>query len=393
MWPLPDCLLYEVLAYLPVPSLSALSQTSHEFHAIYTSDLLTILLLSRDCHLPHLYPRPSGPVPLPTSAQRAILKAGQSGERGVLEYYGFATSGGVDENDPYYWMRKVFCPDNKSYCSRTECTNVNLAGILTMTQGIQPQVELQKQLKARLQLAITNMGEDGYRLKNLVEQTGERFGSLVLYKLTQGSPTNLQEPTETLEEAMHKVATILRGTVSHALDFPSLQRSPDNFTLLEEPIPKPDFPESCCIALLTSLMISRRGGFTCPVETLMVFSSLTYIDVSDPLFDVYNGLTSLSEVVSLPSSPILPATICPSYTYCEFSISQSCSLQPIVWVSFKTEEKRTVDVTVTLVQKFPSLYLYAKLINAEDRRGRRVNEPMNIDVRCIVPIGTLCHLP
>lgn len=397
MWRLPECLTLEVFARLELRDGAILARTSRELLAVFRSVECLEMLLWREGKVPSKFMREYGDVELTAEQRRKLLQAFNTQESAVIECYGFATSGGVDENDAYYWMRRVFCPDNKGYCARAAVTNVNIAGVLSVSQQLPAKETVLLALRDRLTLAVANMGDDGYRIRNLLEQSLDRYGTLVLYKLADGSLPLLQKPEEALDDTRAAIEEILRGTVTHTLDCSRLQRTQDDWDVLEERIQKPVFPECKVVACVTSLIVSRKGGFTCPVETLVVFASLSHIDVTAREFADYNDLMTMSDVETRISThpglpPVHKAETRDTHHYCEFRIQPDCALQPVVWLSFKGEGKRIVEVVVPLAQRFPMLYFYAKLISAEDRRGRRQTEPMNIDVKCIVPLGTLCVL-
>lgn len=48
---------------------------------------------------------------------------------------------------------------------------------------------------------------------------------------------------------------------------------------------------------------SRKGGFTCPVQTFMIFVSDEYIDLESELFSNYDNLLSEEDIDKLLETP------------------------------------------------------------------------------------------
>ena len=198
-------------------------------------------------------------------------------------------------------------------------------------------------------------------------------------------PDVLELPGETADQTATEVREILRSTSSRTIDVEKLRRRADNPWILEEPIENVDFPAYSQLAFLSKLKISRRGSYTCPVKTLLILSSLRYVDIEDEEFDRYEGLEDLAEVRKLGVRYVEERD---EYRYCELKCRGELGVQPLLWVQF-AESAEVDELVVDLEQRFPSLYLYLRLIDAEDRRTQQqwVHDMTNIDIRCVVPKG------
>ena len=155
--------------------------------------------------------------------------------------------------------------------------------------------------------------------------------------------------------------------------------------------------ESKCFALIKFLDISRKGGFTCPVQTLMVFVSFKFIDVLEDDLKVFNDIEDYQDLVKLQSidsrvSCPYEKKVLPGVEYCEFKANGN-RLKPVIWLNF-TEDNRLDEFRVTLDHFVSGKYYYVKLIRAEDRRQERdwIHDNMNIDVNYILPRGVVLNL-
>lgn len=54
-----------------------------------------------------------------------------------LEFTGFATSGGVDDDRSLWWVDSLFHENGPGYCARDNKLNINVAGVLLHTNKIE----------------------------------------------------------------------------------------------------------------------------------------------------------------------------------------------------------------------------------------------------------------
>ena len=323
-----------------------------------------------------------------------------------IDFYGFATNGGVDEDNLHFWLRKVFQKNHSTgYCTHENVQNVNIAGVLSLSQNLQPSLSTQNELKDRLLQAVKNaetMGMNSRRLKEMAsnESFFMIYGADVLEQLSQNVPELVTLDGETREEMSLSVSQIITKIRGKPLNFANLRQNPHSELVLIESISKVDFPCFSSLAFIKSIRISRKGGFTCPVKTLIIFSSMRYIDIQNSVFDGYNNLWTIRDVKALVESSqnypsIFEIVSEESYTMCEFKGKMGLDLQPIVWISFESGENvRIPAVTLHLSQTFPSLYLYSKLITPEDCRVQRgwEHDLLNIDLKYIAVKGEVVDL-
>lgn len=381
MWPLPDCCSAKVLAHLSLAELAAVARVCRYLHEIMLTSPFLELLFQRDLHLPQ------GAFTIPAAAQFALIKAVYTSKAACIDYLGYATTGGLDYDDPYFWPRRVFKPDSRGYCTRVLASNVTVSGVLAVSQHFKPSDRMLQSIKERLQIAATRLESQGERLRRVAnrQSTLERLGVVMIEDLYGKYPDVLELPGETVDQAAVEVQAILRSTSRRAIDVEKLRKRSDNPWILEEPIVMVDFPSFSQVAFLSKLKISRRGNYTCPVKTLLVLSSLRYVDIEDEELGKYEGLEDLAEVQKLGIRYVEESE---EYRYCELKCRGELGLQPLLWVQFAANAE-VDELVVDLKQRFPSLYLYLRLIDAEDRRTQqqREHDQPNIDIRCVVPKG------
>ena len=386
MWPLPDCCSAKVLAHLSLAELAVVARVNRYLHEVMLTSTFLELLFERDLHLPSSFTLQET-FTIPAAAQFSLLKAVYTSKATCINYLGYATTGGLDDDDPYFWLRRVFKSDSRGYCTRVQAANVTLSGVLAISQDFKPSDQLLQSVRERLEIAATRMGSQGERLRQITnrQQTLERLGVVMIDDLYGNFPGALELPGETPDQTAVEVQEILRSTSHRSIDAEKLRKRADNPWILEEPILKVDFPAFPQIAFLRKLKVSRRGSYTCPVKTLLVLSSLCFTDIEDDVFRTYDGLGDLAEVRKLGIRVIEESE---EYTYCELKCRGEMGVQPLLWVQFAANSE-VDELVVDLEQRFPSLYLYLHLIDAEDRRTQQQweHDMTNIDIRCVVPKG------
>ena len=402
MWSLPDCATVWIFAHLQGRDWAAVAVVSRYFNAIARSTELIAILFERDLFLPTSYNSATGPVRISYATQYQLLKTVKEMNKEKLDYYGFATNGGVDEDNTHFWLHRVFQKSRTSvYCSQENTRNVNIAGVLKASQDLLAEKMALQRMKERLQEAASRMDRGSRRLREVVDNEDLllMYGSEILKYFAATEPDLVLLDGEQPADMQKSVREVLARIKSDSPPINQLVQHPDNRLVLTETVPLPTFPACTQLAFLKSVRVSRKGDFTCPVQTLMVFTSLTYVSVESAAFDVYNNLWTLRDVHALVDStasvpPVYSIETKDSHTVCEFRGKAGCELQPLFWLDFSLGESREMAVTVPLQQTFPSLYLYAKLIKPEDRRVERgwEHELMNIDIRYVHPKGQVLEV-
>ena len=170
-----------------------------------------------------------------------------------------------------------------------------------------------------------------------------------------------------------------------------VKRFPQNNYILQQNINISLGASSQFYAVIKSLAISRKGPYTCPVKSLMVFISEEFIDVTDGVFDIFNNIKSYDDLKALilhdPKTPAISKYfISENGEYCEFEPSNLLPISPIVWVNFTLH-----NIKIKLQRCFAGRFIYAKLIYPDDfREGRHAG--VNIDCRYILPYGNIINL-
>ena len=155
--------------------------------------------------------------------------------------------------------------------------------------------------------------------------------------------------------------------------------------------------QSDYFAIITEFLISRKGGFTCPVKSLFVFISSEYVDILDFRLKNFNDIKTYENLLGLaencPEVPFPTEKITKTgFEYCEFKSSNQ-NLKPVLWVNFLTTD-RVEEINIKLKHQISGKFLYAKLIHPDDRRQNRNwnHENMNIDCRHIVSKGRILNI-
>ena len=402
MWSLPDCVTVWVFAHLEGRDLAGIAAVCKYFNSIRQSKELIALLFERDLFLFTCYSGPSSTFTVSYSAQCRLLKALQRTTEEWVEYKGFATNGGVYMDNTRYWLRNSFRKnENPGYCTPTNVRNANIAGVLKGLEEINAEEKAVEMMKIRLAMARSKLEEERGRLKAMLDDEDllKVYGANLLKQIADHIPELLLFEGEDPVEMQKSVRELLQFKLESPKMQQLLQR-PDDHLVLAEHISLPAFPACTRLSFIQTVRISRKGDFTCPVGTIMIFTSLSYIDVESPLFEVYNNLWTLENVRALVDStssvpPLHHIETQKSHTLCEFRGKAGCELQPLLWLTFNPqEETRKAAVTVHLQQVFPSLYLYAKLISPEDRREERGrhHEFLNIDFKYVAVKGQVLEV-
>ena len=308
-----------------------------------------------------------------------------------LELTGFATNGGIDGNNMIYWVGNMFKkPSLKGYCSEENKNNIVCAAVLSLflKQETSPQLEAAKSVLAgiirsspRLRLIIPELMPVGSQEKmtELEENIAMRmFPNLVEISLSE---INGEEAKREKYSELARHYAVLGAS---ALKLQDVLPDPTNRYLLEKPIDKDSIRAQKTFFWTRKVAISRKGGFTCPVETFMVFVSMDFIPLESDLFNRFNNLREESDLrafVTASEIDIINSVFNQDgCSYHEFR-KVSSPLQPILWGKFTSQEG--VKLKASLQQCFAGKYFYVKLINPENRM-RAMNdfhEFTNIDIQ------------
>lgn len=366
---LPTELTYQVLLYLPLSDLFLKVALVHsELHHLTRSLNFIQIIVNRDICMTQR--------DLSKELCKYLLRICLIQSSQPLEFYGFATNGGIDEGAPQLWVRNMFEFGESGYSTKENAFNVNCAAVfdnsLRLSSLLNGSIEFLRRLEQSMQLPPQTVGS-----------LADVFHALFSLRLVFNEPNPLFPEYIRCIQAIHEYLSP---------DVSTLTKSIGNVLFLEERI---DFalveasPNYCC---LQGVKISRAGAYTCPISTLILYCSDTYIPVNSPEFDKYNDLRAPEQVKLAhdvdPTFPDIGMTVLTAnHSYLEF---KSCSgpLIPVLWLQFRPD--RFEEAVVKFSRRFVCKFIYVKLIDCENRREaqRWMHDNMNIDIRHVLALGT-----
>ena len=323
-----------------------------------------------------------------------VLKDIQSNQnfKQLLEFIPVSTDGGADEDKESFWFGHVFEINERSWCTLENIRNAHASAVLADTQTeAKGYFWANKNIVNIVKRWLNSRGQ-------ALSRKNEHIASAIFNHVVTTFPLDaivIDEPdSEALKQKIRESFMNIRpfsGGVKQS------RRFCDKIHIHDMKFDKESADESKSFALIKFLDISRKGGFTCPVKTLMVFVSFKFIDILEEDLKVFDDIADYQDLVKLQS--IDSRVACPNekkefpgVEYCEFSRTRS-RLKPVIWLNF-TDDNRIDEYRVTLDHFVSGKYYYVKLIRAEDRRQERdwIHDNMNIDVNYILPRGVVLNL-
>lgn len=283
-----------------------------------------------------------------------------------LPYFGFKTDGGADLNSPLFYVDMCFKAVSgkvfKAVCTK-EGRNFHIEGALAVDyfddENIQP-TQIEKIAKTRE--SYMDYLEYMYKTK--------------------------QSPEKLLSELKDD---------SYNIESPYL--------LLDH-----------CIPIISEIEISRRGDFSCPLKTLMLFVAEERVEFKeDPILNLFGNATSKDKLKSIlltnrKQLPQLEYTNIitlkeMSRTYSNDRIlgdvklgifsnhgtTTLSKLRPLCWIQFTKAARKYCHFILPRACKFSGHFVIAKLIDCEDLREKYDDDSLvtNIDFSYISIKGTL----
>jgi hypothetical protein len=308
-----------------------------------------------------------------------------------LEFLPCSTDGGADEDQESFWFGHAFEYNDKAWCTLEGTLNVNASAVLACTQDIIGYHWANKEAIKIVRSWLEKKGKPLYK-KN------EHIAVAIFNHVVTSFPLDaiaIDEPDpDAFKQTVRKIFMNLRPFKS---GIEESRRFPNKNDVLDMPIDQNSADNCPYYAIISQLAISRKGGFTCPVKTLMVFISHNYIDILDSSFKYYNDMKeyeNLNQVHDYFPTLAKPREkmVEPGVEYCEFGWTRE-KLKPVLWVNFLSTD-RIDDRNFVLKQIVSAKYVYVKLICPEDRREERDwnHEFMNIDCNYVVPKGRVIFL-
>jgi hypothetical protein len=363
---LPSEVLIHTFTFLTIREVfSSLPLVNKHINSLTTSPHLLHYQIFNTCSL-SFFPTTS------VSQSKQILKTASSADSKRLEFFGFLTSGGVDENMMKYWVSNLFTSEGEAYCAHDDSENSVSAGVLL---GCMADPRSYFTCEADLQNAIEifNQGQEMspfllMAMKEALIYLGKRNSLAVLIDQVE-------------EKCGFKIPQLA-----------NVRRFSGNDYVLEEKIEIERAEKSGFMGVIKKIRVSRAGMFTCPVKELIVFVSEAFVDVLDPEFAVYNDVKHANKLQQvLESDESFPDihihADMNNYEYCEMSPRTTRKVKPIFWIKFKQGDTATIRLSHVFVGK----YLYVKLIRPSDKR-HGAHADMNIDCRFVQPYGSIINL-
>ncbi|CAG9331952.1 unnamed protein product [Blepharisma stoltei] len=365
---LPDALLGEIMQYLSIPEVFlSFSLLNRDFLSISRHPYNLSRYLSNVFHL-------SKSLCLSKVKTEDLLsKALHRSSIEKLKFTGFATTGGVDEDEVIWWVDSLFHENGPGYCTRDNKLNLNIAGVLSSTLDFQDYERIRHEavslvrknriLKEIYPHHVLDEGDEpSYYEEQIYKQAWREAGRIF---------TDNIRSTKAKRDAMKEYERIYKVLVKHEPKIEKYRRNEKDPYVLIQPIDYTAVENSSIVASIRALEFSREGNFTCPVETFMAFISDSSIDIESEELKAYDNLFTVDDIQNLQENDI---KIPKQYSFIEekeegyqcmiFNWTQN-ALKPMIWGKFT---KRSCNkIRISLIEIFSGKFVYVKLINPESR--------------------------
>ena len=357
-------IIIDILKFLTIPEIfrECISLNS-EWRRAISSDHLLQYLVQRTYNL-------RSPPRISADQSYRILKSLRK-EPKLLEFFGFISSGGVDENIMRFWCMNLFRSKGEAYCAHDDSENCNVGGVL-LDSLVDPRTyfDSENSVRASIQRFV-----DGKELSAFEKISLRRTMELLGMNASQG----------------HLISQLLASSEVVIPGLSEIRRYPGNDYILHHRIEISHSESSFFYAVVKNLKLARPADYTCPVKSLIVFISDAFVDVTDEQFSIFNNIRKYQDLKNLIINDQRVPDVVKHYTgvrgqYCEFSPSLELKIMPIVWVRFKEN-----SINIPLSNVFTGKYLYVKLICPEDKREGR-HQGINIDCKYVLPYGHIINL-
>lgn len=388
--------LYEILIYLDISDIFtsiALLNKSY-FHLINTSSFLSSYTKSR-FHI-------TIPAFFPDSSALSIIKLNSNSDRlsGDIEFKGLSSTGGVYYNKVIWWAHNLFINDGSAYCTTEHAYNVNTASVLlaAYSETCAEKLLLQKKIAHIVRSSqivrefMKHRSQDGDHQLNTYELrcfTDLKNNSALLRDLELGQ--------EEAQNRMAEIKQLYEELQNDYLKFEDMKRYSNNIFILAESFDTKYIDSSPYLCIMHGITFSRKGIYTCPVNSIVMFCSDKYVDIEDSIFDNYNDLKSLDDIDSLHMRQYNFPKVNKIHDNEHFSAvlfdwRREDQLKPMIWLKFNSLE--CTEVEIDLLQIFSGRYLYVKLIEPFEKyqQGNPSYYPPNIDATYAGVRGTTIKL-
>ena len=396
-----------------------------------------------------------------------------------IPFYGFYSDGGVDSNSPEYWVDTLFTKGEWSICTRAG-QNFHIKGVLSekfekVIKGVNLFHEINRDFKRNffcdLQNPEIHQNDDFFSkfsanfLMDTLKKELETFKKL---KISSDNCDSLSSDEEFQPKNKSRVRRAIKKTNAETkkgrkkketftrLDaifdgFNKKDNNPsyrkltkyellENLSLSMETLKKTEIKwkkvkesndyeiyddnftvSSHKYAIIKGFEISRRGVFTCPMKTCMVFISDFDVDIKKiEIFNLFKEAKTIQEIKMLYENigndlPSIYHTNCPELKSkaiietkakaCECSIARfiifnntfkklSKEVKPIAWLQFTNPNLKELKVKLDEYRLFGGRYVILKLIDCENKMAEfgDLNEESNIDINYVNFFGDVIEL-
>ena len=322
-----------------------------------------------------------------------ILQHLWSSKQKNLDFYGFGTSGGYDDNRFQYWVSNMYVDDGSAYCSRDAKNNINTVGVLSATQSnLKSKEEFDYLIKVfekcpDIGTFIRPPYKNNQKLSH--NQASSLKNIYITYKrdLIRHISTKTQESLEKVEEQL-EACFKNEGVITVSQEW---FRRPDDLYVIIQPISHESVTTGNLFGIIDKVELSRDGAFTCPVDNFLIFVSEVYLDIEDEEFNRYNDLTSSEKVDEVLPGETREVVKGQGFVYKEFYWTRK-TLKPVIWGKFT--ERACRRAVAALKERFLGNYLYTKLINPDNRMAEMndMHDTTNIDCDCVLAYGVIVDL-
>lgn len=152
-----------------------------------------------------------------------------------------------------------------------------------------------------------------------------------------------------------------------------------------------DQSDSRMLACVHGVYVSRRGPYTCPLRSFVLFCSLEKLPIDSPAFAPFFDLHAAADVFENHRYEVVGHTAVANYEAIEFRRSPE-PLQPILWGQFVG--KRCTTIRLSLENRFLGRYFYILLIDPENRMRQMgdFHSFPNIDLHSVRFLGRVIAL-
>jgi len=393
-----------------------------------------------------------------------------------IPFYGFYTDGGVDSNSPEYWVDTLFIKGSWSICSKAG-QNFHIKGVLDENfEQVKKALDLFHELnhdfrksffqnvgnkniehneffsKFSSNFLIDALQEEIEKIKRLsLDEEDDSLGSDEEYfpnSRQAKTKKNIKKGKKNNKRPRKPISRLcaIWETLNGKRKSDSEWRKYNKKELIEKIAPSMNFlrkteikwkkvkdsnefeiyDDKICItqenyAIIKGFEISRKGIFTCPVRTCMVFISDYDIEVKQvEIFEIFKNAKSVQDILSIyqihgEDLPSIYHTNCPELAQraliksklvnCDPEIARfvifnnnerkmSRKVRPIAWLQFLSKDLKGLKVKLDDVRLFGGLYVIVKLIDCENRMVEfgDNNEGANIDINYVSFFGDVVNI-